>query len=105
MVHSLNALTGAMDCRPADGGDFLAAMPIPANNVIHVRGDRRSWLSVYATDGKDSHLRLDGDATAWIGQPPEKGELILGSVNRDRIALGDVNRDIFDYMLRAHGGR
>ncbi len=105
MVHSLNALTGAMDCRPADGGDFLAAKPIPANNVIHVRGDRRSWLSVYATDGKDAQLRLDGDASAWIGRPPDKGESILGSVNRDRIALGDVNRDIFDYMLRAHGGR
>lgn len=105
LIHSLNALTGAEDCRPAERGDFLAATPISANHVIHVRGDRRSWLSVYSADGKDAHIRMDGDATAWIDPAPENGELILGSVNKERIALGDVNRDIFDYMLRVHGGR
>jgi arylsulfatase A-like enzyme len=103
--HSLNALTGPKDCRPAERGDFLAATPIAANHVIHVRGDRRSWLSVYSADGNDAHIRMNGDETAWIDTAPENGELILGSVNKERIALGDVDRDIIDYMLRVHGGR
>lgn len=105
LVHSLNALTGARDCQPADRGDFLAATPIAASHVIHVRGDRRSWVSVYSADGKDANIRLDGDQTAWIDPAPENGELILGSVNKERIALGAVDRDIIDYMLRVHGGR
>jgi hypothetical protein len=101
----LNALTGAEDCRPPERGDFLAAAPIAANHVIHVRGDRRSWLSVYSVDGRDTHIRMNGDETAWIDPAPEDGERILRSVNRERIALGDVDRDIIDYMLRVHGGR
>lgn len=105
LVHSVNALTGAEDCRPAEGGDFLAATPIAANHVIHVRGDRRSWLSVYSADSKDAYIRMNGDDTAWIDPAPANGELILASVNKERIALGDVNRDIIDYMLRVHGGR
>ncbi|MBK8742856.1 MAG: hypothetical protein IPM02_26795 [Betaproteobacteria bacterium] len=78
---------------------------IPANNVIHVRGDRRRG---YPYMRPTARMRTPG----WMAtRPPDrpaagiKGESILGSVNRNRIALGDVNRDIFDYMhARMAGG-
>jgi hypothetical protein len=88
------------DCRPADGGDF--GRQADPGEQCHVRGDRRSWLPCMSrrqgcsTAAEWRRDRLDRPATRQ-GVDPGLGE-------QDRIALGDVNRDIFDYMLRAHGG-
>lgn len=105
LVHSVKALISPQDCRPAERGDFLASTPIAASRVLHVRGDHRSWLSVYYADSQDYNIRLDGDQTAWIGMSPEHGERIVELVNKERIALGEVKRDIFAYMLHAHGAK
>jgi phosphoglycerol transferase MdoB-like AlkP superfamily enzyme len=103
--YSLAAFTGDEVCRPPDRGDFLAEPPIEAKSVIHVRGDQRSWLGVYSANGLDARIRLDGDDTNWIGAAPPNGGPILGWVNKERIALGEVDRDMIDFMLRVHGGR
>ncbi|MEP6701604.1 MAG: LTA synthase family protein, partial [Betaproteobacteria bacterium] len=67
LVHSLAVLTGKQACASPDHGDFLSSRPKAADPVIHVRGDRRSWLSVYSPDGHDASIRMDGDDTAWVG--------------------------------------
>ena len=105
LPYAIAAFTGERVCRPEDRGDFLADPPVEARTVIHVRGDQRSWLGIYSANGADSKIRLDGDDTSWIGSPPSNGAEVLGWVNKERIALGEVDRDMIDFMLRVHGGR
>jgi lipoteichoic acid synthase len=99
LVDSLGVLLGDEYCRDPDRGVFLASPPAEPRFVIHVRGDRRSWLSVYTAQG-DAILRLDGDRTGWLGAPPAGGDAIVHHVNGGRIRLGQAQQDAVDYMIR-----
>ena len=99
LVDSLGVLVGDEYCRVPGRGVFLTATATEPQHVIHVRGDRRSWLSVYTGRG-DAVLRLDGDRTGWFGTPPAGGERIVKQVNAERIRLGQSQQDAVEYMIR-----
>jgi len=103
LLDSLGILLGGQYCRRRDGGVFLSAPPAEPQHVVHVRGDRRSWLSVYTAQG-DAVLRLDGDETDWLGEPPAGGDAILHRVNAGRIRLGQAQQDAVEYMIRLRSG-
>jgi len=103
LVDSLGVLLGDEYCRSPDRGVFLTEPPAEPRQVIHVRGDRRSWLSVYTARG-DAVLRLDGDRTGWLGAPPAGSEVIVRQVNAERIRLGQAEQDGLEYMIRLRGG-
>jgi lipoteichoic acid synthase len=103
LVDSLGVALGDEYCRNASRGTFLTAPPVEPRFVIHVRGDRRSWLSVYMAQG-DSIVRLDGDRTGWLGTAPANGESIVRHVNMERIRLGQAQQDAVEYMIRLRAG-
>jgi hypothetical protein len=103
LADSLGLLLGDEYCRSQSGGAFLTSPPIEPPYVIHVRGDRRSWLSVYTKQG-DAIIRLDGDQTGWVGAAPPQKEFIVSRVNAERIRLGQAKQDAVEYMIKLRGG-
>lgn len=104
LVHSLAALVNDEACRPAGRGTFLAGEPVAPAHVIHVRGDRRSWINVYASGG-EGIVQIDGDDTGWLGTPVAGGSGILDEINGERIALGQASRDAVNYIIDLRLGR
>lgn len=99
LVDSLDSLLGGYYCRRIDHGTFLSNTPEEPRYIIHVRGDRRSWLSVY-TDNTDAILHLNGDKTKWLNNIPPDGQKILQRVNAERIQLGQPQQDLIDYIIQ-----
>lgn len=104
LVHSLGFLISAEYCRPNTRANFFAWPSLSPSFVIHVRGDRRSWLNVYRADG-DGVVNLNGDQTGWVGDPPTDGESIVAEINSERIAIGAVEQDILGYVMRIRAGQ
>ncbi len=103
LIDSLGVLLGEEYCRSPERGIYLTTPQVEPQRVIHVRGDRRSWLSVYSTYG-DAILRLDGDRTGWLGTPPAEGDDIVREVNAERVRLGQAQQDAVEYMIKLRGG-
>lgn len=68
---SIAELLGLEACVSPFTGHFLRADPLPADYVVHTRGDDRNRVDVYWGDGGAvAGFRLDGDASSWLGDPP-----------------------------------
>jgi len=104
LLNSVAALVGTTYCRPKDRGVFLGAAVQPPQYIVHVRGDKRSWLSVYLPDG-DAIVHMDGDRTRWEGRVPSAGAAILDNINRQRILLGVAHQDAVDYVIQLKEGK
>ncbi len=104
LKSSLAALVGTTVCRPPQGGVFLGETVQPPRYIIHVRGDKRSWLSVYLPAG-DAVVHMDGDHTRWEGHVPSNGDGILADINRQRVSLGVAHQDAVDYVIQLKEGK
>jgi lipoteichoic acid synthase len=83
---SITDLLGIESCTSAFTGHFLRSDPKPAEYVIHVRGDDRDRLDVYWDADQVSGFHYDGDASAWIGQPPPQAEAAAAWINSHRVS-------------------
>jgi len=104
LSNSIAAMVGGEACRSIERGRFLTMQVEAPAYVVHVRGDRRSWLNVYA-EQRDGIVALDGDATAWLGEAPPEAAKMVGEINRERIKLGESNRDAVEYLIDLRLGR
>lgn len=80
-------------CHRSDQGRFLRRDPQPPAFIVHARGDQRSRIDVYAARG-NAALLLDGDHSAWLGDPPEDHIAIADFLHAERIRRGRLESDI-----------
>lgn len=83
IASSLAAFFGLDACTSAFAGDFLRKDPVPAEYVLHVRGDDRDRLDVYSDD-RVSPFRYGGDDSRWLGEPPPRGDDVRAWIDVQR---------------------
>lgn len=88
-------------CRAPHTGLLFAEPGLPAAEIVHARGDRRSQLDVFV-GGHRHALRLAGDSSHWIGPAPARADAIAARIHRDRAERGSLHDSdqLLDYYIR-----
>jgi lipoteichoic acid synthase len=93
LLPSLTQMGAEQVCLRADQGSFLRADPQPPALVVHVRGDQRSRIDLYAA-GTDGALVLAGDNSRLIGDLPPETEAFADFLHLQRVRLKVLESDV-----------
>ncbi len=89
---SLAHLMGVEYCRSPFAGYFSDPKPLPAQYVVHARGDDRNRVDVYFGDRVGSYTE-DGDASRWTSDArPDDAAAIGAWIDSERVRNAGVHQ-------------
>lgn len=93
LLPSLLQMGAEQACLRADQGSFLRSDPQPPALVVHVRGDQRSRIDLYA-GGADGALVLAGDDSRLVGDLPPEAQAFADFLHLQRVRLKVLESDV-----------
>ncbi|MEZ5464472.1 MAG: LTA synthase family protein [Lysobacteraceae bacterium] len=93
LLPSLAQLTLPQACGAPGSGFLLADGPVPAQWVLHARGDQRDRVDFYS-DTVNAWLELDGDASRWHGTMTPLTGAIAADIHLSRARRGEARNDL-----------